>query len=81
MSMVRFAMLCDVRGKRSPEYTAWWSCRECLLDVCDECSKNQDDESGRADCKLCTWPSCKHDNFLGYCATCDDIPFEERNHA
>lgn len=38
MAMVRFATTCDlcIEEKRSPEYTAWPSCRECLQDVCPE---------------------------------------------
>jgi hypothetical protein len=55
MSTVRYAMLCEDCGARSPEYYAWWSCRECMNDVCDACivPGTQDSETGRAFCKAC----------------------------
>lgn len=54
MSMVRFAMICDHCGKRSPEYTLWPTCRECGEDVCHECSTDfSDDETNRATCLNC----------------------------
>lgn len=47
MAMVKFATTCDCECeaiaspgtyclKRSPEYTSWPSCRECLADICPE---------------------------------------------
>ena len=39
MSMVRFATTCDFCGWRSEEYTAWPSCRECLLHCCPRCAE------------------------------------------
>lgn len=54
MSMVRFATLCDKCGKRSEEYSAWPSCRECLEHVCPNCSVNaSEDEAHEADCLEC----------------------------
>jgi len=37
VSSVRFASLCDTCGARSLEYRGWWSCAECVEDVCDSC--------------------------------------------
>lgn len=37
MTLVRFACICDRCKKRSEEYTAWPSCRECLDDICEDC--------------------------------------------
>lgn len=36
MSIVRFATICDAPGckMRSPEYTRWPDCRECLSHTC-----------------------------------------------
>lgn len=50
-----FAMLCDQCGNRSEEYTGWWSCRECMDDVCIDCivPNSNDDETGRALCLKC----------------------------
>ena len=59
MSMVMFAMLCDVPDcrKRSPEYTPWWTCRECLGDFCDDHiqpgTATNDENGMRAVCKSC----------------------------
>jgi hypothetical protein len=36
--IVRFASVCDACQARSPEYTAWASCRECGADVCPACA-------------------------------------------
>jgi hypothetical protein len=38
MAVVRFATLCDRCRKRSEEYTAFPSCRECLDDICPDCA-------------------------------------------
>jgi hypothetical protein len=56
MAIVRFATLCDKCGRRSEEYTAWPSCRECLEDVCPNCyvtGSASEDENNRATCKSC----------------------------
>lgn len=53
MSMVMFAMLCDQCGVRGAEYTAHYTCRECLMDVCKACSADHDDETMRATCHAC----------------------------
>lgn len=37
--MVRFATTCDHCAKRSEEYTAFPSCRECMDDICPECAE------------------------------------------
>lgn len=52
---VKFADICDQCGARSPEYDGWWSCRECLMDVCGACivPGSNDDERGEALCKIC----------------------------
>jgi hypothetical protein len=56
MTMVRFATTCDHCGKRSEEYTAWPSCRDCLTDTCAECdvpSERTEDEYNRTQCQVC----------------------------
>jgi hypothetical protein len=55
MSIVRFAMICDHCGTRSPEYTPWLTCRECGDEVCNACivPGSADDESGKATCLRC----------------------------
>jgi len=55
MSMVRFAMLCDQCGARSEEYGAWYTCTDCVEDVCTACivTGSEDDETGKAQCKCC----------------------------
>jgi len=55
MSMVRFAMICDHCGERSPEYTPWWNCEDCGEDVCDDCivPGSQDEETRKAVCLMC----------------------------
>ena len=64
MSVVRFACICDHCGKRSEEYSGWFSCTECLEDVCDTCivPRSGDPETGRAICQRCafeaTLPMC-----------------------
>ena len=51
--IVRFAEICDHCGKRSEEYSRWFTCRECGDDVCADCSRDTDEESGRATCNKC----------------------------
>lgn len=54
MSMVRYATKCDRCGSRSPEYTAWPTCRDCQDHVCPLCStKPSQDEHNQADCDRC----------------------------
>ena len=38
MSIVRFAMVCDHCGKRSPEYSGWPTCASCGSDICLTCA-------------------------------------------
>lgn len=38
MSVVRFAQICDKCGARSVEYGGWFTCRECMEDVCPACA-------------------------------------------
>lgn len=38
MTMVRFATACNLCGKRSEEYTAWPTCRDCDAHVCPDCA-------------------------------------------
>lgn len=59
MTLVRFAMLCDVCRKRSEEYTAWPSCRGCQRDVCYGCMADGTKRGGDGDpesvlCLACT---------------------------
>lgn len=35
--MVRFATTCDECQKRSKEFTAWPTCRECWRNICPTC--------------------------------------------
>jgi len=55
MAAENATVICDRCGTRSPEYTPWWSCVECMEDVCDECvlPGSGDDETGRAVCRRC----------------------------
>ena len=56
MSMVRFAVICDFCNRRSEEFTGWYTCRECGLDVCDDCAADGscgDDETRKALCEAC----------------------------
>jgi hypothetical protein len=57
MTYVRFATLCSHCGRRSEEYSAFLSCRECGDDVCPDCSTRYDaDPPGSAVCKECDPP-------------------------
>ena len=56
MSVVRFATTCDKCGRRSPEYSSWPMCLECLSDVCQLCyvpGSWTEDERHRALCLDC----------------------------
>jgi hypothetical protein len=55
MSYVRFASICDGCGVRSPEYSPWPHCRECLNDTCPECelAGEHDEEAGKTLCLSC----------------------------
>lgn len=55
MSYVMFATLCDKCGKKSPKYTSWLTCTECMDDVCDECDVAvcRDEKYGDTVCKEC----------------------------
>jgi hypothetical protein len=59
MTMVRFATTCDHCGKRSEEYTAWPSCRNCLSDTCSACdvpTERSEDECNYTQCRICQGP-------------------------
>lgn len=56
MSMVRFATLCDKCGRRSEEYSAWPSCKDCMEDACPDCdieSERSGDERNHTLCHDC----------------------------
>lgn len=59
MSIVRFAMLCDLCEARSEEYTSWARCRVCLCDCCPSCATPGTTIDAELDspesviCKLC----------------------------
>ena len=78
MSMVKFATLCDkCLERRSREYEAWPTCRECLDHVCPTCQvpgTATEDERHEALCKECSNDlvctedcGCEHN-----CRCCDD---------
>lgn len=46
MTMVRFATICDRCGARSEEYTAFAMCRECLDDICPNCTQRGSESGG-----------------------------------
>ena len=48
-AMVRFATTCDKCGKRSNEYEAWPSCRECGNHICPACSQPNSLKTGDGD--------------------------------
>jgi hypothetical protein len=62
--MVRFAMICDHCGKRSPEYGGWPTCRECGDHVCLGCIVPESDD---ADCDHYDATCLK----CGKCSRCD----------
>lgn len=53
--MVKFATICDDFNctKRSPEYTAWPHCKECMKDFCPDHGKIIDEEYNRGLCTAC----------------------------
>ena len=55
MTMVRFAVVCDVCGTRGYEYGGGYSCRECSVQMSDRCAcpHAANDETGRALCPSC----------------------------
>jgi hypothetical protein len=56
MSLVKFATLCDKCEKRSPEYSAWPSCRMCMDHICTSCASPgtaSEDEEHAVTCKDC----------------------------
>lgn len=63
MSMTRFATECDHCGARSPEYTAWPSCTECLYDTCPGCSAEDLEEQDGM--KTCICKSCEAEQLTG----------------
>jgi hypothetical protein len=48
-------MICDHCGRRSPQCGHWYTCRECLENVCYKCAlpMTREDETGRALCLKC----------------------------
>ena len=61
MSMVRFASICDICGKRGEEYFAFPYCRECGRDLCPE-HRNPDYGDGENNRGLCaTGFGCQED--------------------
>ena len=69
--MVRFATLCDRCQRRSEEYTAWPTCKECLEHICDRCdvaSARTEDEHNETLCRNCQ--PCEHGEFPDECSKC-----------
>lgn len=57
--IVRFAIVCDLCGKRGREYMGGLACCVCGRDVCKECAALYDpDPPGRALCRECVVPAC-----------------------
>jgi len=53
MTTVRFAVVCDKCGKRSPEYETWATCPYCCDDVCPACCIGYKEDEGRTECTAC----------------------------
>lgn len=55
MTLVRFAVTCDVCQTRGEEYAGANSCKGCDRDLCRACEEpgTADDEHGRAMCRDC----------------------------
>jgi hypothetical protein len=73
MSMVRFATLCDKCGKRSEEYTAWPTCKDCGDDVCTECdidSERTEDERNATLCPDCRMARSQEDPGMPHASDC-----------
>lgn len=68
--VVRFATVCDHYGciKRSEEYTAFPTCRDCGDQVCPEheVSGQRNDETNKTLCVACE-PTCDACDFLLHC--------------
>lgn len=56
--VVKFADICDGCEAQSDDYTAWPTCRECLVSVCPDCSAPgtlvSDDGRESVICRPCT---------------------------
>lgn len=55
MTYVQFAQVCDLCGKRGPEYYHGYICLQCQADTCGACMVpgSQCDETGRCICIAC----------------------------
>lgn len=67
MTMVRFATLCDHCNRRSEEYTAWPSCRECYVHICPACQEPGTLRETDGEC-----------SETALCRTCADAEYRER---
>lgn len=59
MTLVKFAVVCDLCGTRGEEYGGGYSCDDCMRDVCEDCSAWYVDGTTRAlcwDCDLLSRP-------------------------
>lgn len=69
MSTVRFATICDLCGKRSPEYHKYEHCADCGDDVCPDCavgiSYQNDPDRCTVVCLGCAEPETKTTELVG----------------
>lgn len=56
MSLVMFACICDVCGRRSEEYGSWPTCPDCMDDICPAhwVPDSYDPEKNSVLCLLCS---------------------------
>ena len=71
MSLVKFAVVCDVCGKRGEEYGGVLTCTGCGRDVNDCCAVSTDEEKREALCKDCD-EHPEHDCRRCDCPRCAD---------